>query len=60
VGSLLKLIKELVVYFKELNGLTPLRLQIVLDNKSNILKYKQHDFFVYIKEKVAGAFFCPL
>jgi hypothetical protein len=36
VGSLLKLIKELVEFFKELNDLTPLRLQMVMDDKGNI------------------------
>jgi hypothetical protein len=31
-GSLLKLIKELVEYFKELNDLTPLRIQMIMDD----------------------------
>jgi hypothetical protein len=35
-GSLLKLIKELVEFFKELNDLTLLRLQMVMEDKGNI------------------------
>jgi hypothetical protein len=36
VGSLSNLAKELVVYIKELNDLTPLRLQMVLNDKGNM------------------------